>query len=79
MPHSPGRSRTRASSSTRFTEGWHTSRYRLSRSNPVVMDRGASSSSSRWISSRTSEVAVAVKAPTTGLWGSRSTKSGMFR
>ena len=41
--------------------------------------QGASSSSSRWISSRTSEVAVAVKAPTTGLWGSRSTKSGMFR
>ena len=56
-----------------------TPKYRLGRSKPVDATAGSRSIRISMISSRTSLVAVAVKALTTGRTGSRSMNSTIFK
>ena len=75
LPRGPRKSRRKAF----LSRGRSTRKERLGRSKPVESTRGSRSPRRRTMSSRTSGVAVAVKAPRGGRWESRAKASGMRR
>ena len=79
MPHLPGRPFTSSSRAAFLSPGWRTSKNRFSRLKPVAARRGSRRASRRWMSSFTSGVAVAVKAPITGRRGREAAKAGMLK
>lgn len=79
IPHSFWRDLRISNTVRNLFSGCCTINFRFFRSNPVTMYAGFCKSRRARISSRTSRVAVAVKAPITGRFARSSRKSGMRR